>query len=146
MNGELYTKLCEGLRLRAYQDQKGVWTIGYGCTGPGIGPGVVWTKERAEAEFSARYTTAIKDAASVIGPGVWGWLDEVRRAALTDMAYQLGKPKFAKFVHMLAAVRAQSWQLAHDECLASDYAHDAPARAARSAAMLLTAACPKIPF
>lgn len=37
----------EGLRLRAYRDPAGVWTIGYGHTG-GVKPGQVITRARAE--------------------------------------------------------------------------------------------------
>jgi lysozyme len=37
-------KKFEGLRLHAYQDQVGVWTIGYGET-LGVRQGDVWTEE-----------------------------------------------------------------------------------------------------
>lgn len=40
-------KLFEGLRLQAYQDSVGVWTIGYGAT-RGVKPGMTITKEQAE--------------------------------------------------------------------------------------------------
>lgn len=39
----------EGLRLTAYQDQRGIWTIGYGHTGPEVHAGLVWTQAQAEA-------------------------------------------------------------------------------------------------
>ncbi len=35
-NGLNLTKQFEGLRLSAYTDQVGVWTIGYGHTGQGV--------------------------------------------------------------------------------------------------------------
>ena len=44
----------EGCRLEAYQDIVGVWTIGYGSTGPGVGPGVVWTQEQADQNLTDR--------------------------------------------------------------------------------------------
>jgi lysozyme len=40
-------KQFEGLRLKAYKDQKGVWTIGYGHTG-GVKSGDVITEQEAE--------------------------------------------------------------------------------------------------
>ncbi|WP_273465684.1 lysozyme [Pseudomonas sp.] len=40
-------KSFEGLRLQAYQDSVGVWTIGYGTT-RGVKPGMTITKEQAE--------------------------------------------------------------------------------------------------
>lgn len=49
--GIAFIKSWEGLRLKAYQDGKGVWTIGYGTTGPGIHRGLVWTKQQAEDAF-----------------------------------------------------------------------------------------------
>lgn len=42
-----HIKSFEGLRLRAYRDPVGVWTIGYGHTG-GVKPGQVISRERAE--------------------------------------------------------------------------------------------------
>jgi lysozyme len=39
----------ESLRLTAYQDAVGVWTIGWGHTGPEVHKGLVWTREQAEA-------------------------------------------------------------------------------------------------
>ena len=44
----------EGCRLTAYPDPKtggDPWTIGHGSTGPGIGPGVVWTQAQADARL-----------------------------------------------------------------------------------------------
>ncbi|MCO7595084.1 MULTISPECIES: lysozyme [Pseudomonas] len=40
-------KSFEGLRLQAYQDSVGVWTIGYGTT-RGVRPGMSISKEQAE--------------------------------------------------------------------------------------------------
>lgn len=45
-------KRWEGLRLAAYLCPAKVWTIGYGATGPGIGKGLTWTIEQAEARFA----------------------------------------------------------------------------------------------
>ncbi|MBB5709360.1 lysozyme [Sphingomonas xinjiangensis] len=41
-------KQFEGLRLKAYQDTGGVWTIGYGHTGPDVKPGMVITEAQAD--------------------------------------------------------------------------------------------------
>ena len=47
------------------------WTIGWGATGPGIGPGTVWTQEQCDtrlsadlARFAAEVARAIGDAAT----------------------------------------------------------------------------------
>jgi lysozyme len=44
----------EGLRLKAYQDTAGVWTIGYGDTGSHVKPGDVITRDEAERRLSVR--------------------------------------------------------------------------------------------
>ena len=46
-NGVNFIKSHEALRLKAYQDSKGVWTIGWGHT-KGVKPGDVITREQAE--------------------------------------------------------------------------------------------------
>lgn len=42
------TERFEGCRLTAYQDQGGVWTVGYGHTGPHVVDGFTITQELAE--------------------------------------------------------------------------------------------------
>ena len=46
-NGVNFIKSHEALRLKAYQDSKGVWTIGWGHT-KGVKPGDVITRAQAE--------------------------------------------------------------------------------------------------
>lgn len=41
-------KSCEGLRLRAYQDSGGIWTIGYGTTS-NVKSGDIISKDQAES-------------------------------------------------------------------------------------------------
>ena len=47
----------ESLRLKAYPDPGSKdgkpWTIGFGSTGADIGPGTVWTKEKADQRFAS---------------------------------------------------------------------------------------------
>ena len=50
-----FLKTKEGLSLTAYPDPKtggDPWTVGYGATGDGIGPGTVWTLQQAEDRFN----------------------------------------------------------------------------------------------
>nr|WP_205208480.1 hypothetical protein [Chromobacterium haemolyticum] len=48
-NGIKLIQQFEGLRLKAYQDAVGVWTIGYGHTGPDVTPGLVITQAQRRA-------------------------------------------------------------------------------------------------
>ena len=146
MNGADYTKANEGCRLAAYQDQGGVWTVGYGCTGTLIGPETVWTQDQADTQFADRFAQARSAAQVSLGLGSWAQLDEVRQAALTDMAFQLGGAGLRRFQQMLAAVRAGAWQVAHDECMESVYSRQTTARCNRNALMLLTGMWPVQPF
>lgn len=57
--GIALTKEFEGLRLEAYQDVAGVWTIGYGHTGPGVCAGLVWTQEQADAALRTDLAWAV---------------------------------------------------------------------------------------
>jgi len=43
----------EGLRLTAYKDPVGIWTVGYGTTGPGISDGLVITELQAISLLNA---------------------------------------------------------------------------------------------
>ncbi len=38
----------EGCKLTSYQDSVGVWTVGYGCTGPTVCKGLTITQDDAE--------------------------------------------------------------------------------------------------
>lgn len=63
-------KHFEDCKLKAYPDPKtggAPWTVGWGATGPGIGPGTVWTQEQADnrlvddvAEREALVNSAVK--------------------------------------------------------------------------------------
>ena len=50
-------KQFEGCNLTAYQDQRGVWTIGYGHTGPEVKEGLVSTQAQADAQLAADVAT-----------------------------------------------------------------------------------------
>ncbi len=139
MDGKTYTRLCEGSSNTSYFDPIGqCWTVGVGCTGPDIAEGTVWTDDQVSAAYSKRYSIAQIGALNDVGRDLWGNLDPVRQAALTDMAFEIGVGGLAGFPHMLACVRAGNWQGAHDACLESQYATQVSQRAHRTANMLLT--------
>lgn len=81
-------KQFEGLRLIAYKDLVGVWTIGYGATGPGVHAGLVWTQEQADNDLIDRLTDLYPQVyGMLINPTTMNWnqLD-----ALTAFSYNLG--------------------------------------------------------
>jgi lysozyme len=81
---------AEGLRLESYQDQRGVWTIGYGHTGANVVKGLVWTPD--EADEALEDDLAVAEHAvnmSVSTPLTQNMFD-----ALVSLAYNIGAHAF----------------------------------------------------
>jgi len=80
----------EGKRNKAYLDSVGVWTIGYGHTGPDVHAGLVWTDEQVEAAFAKdleRFERAVNEAVKVPIP-------QHAFDALVSFAYNVGVGAF----------------------------------------------------
>jgi lysozyme len=79
-------KQREGLRLKAYQDQAGVWTIGYGHTGD------VWegNGQIDEAKAEALLKEDVRWAETTISANVQVALDDYEFAALVSWAFNVG--------------------------------------------------------
>jgi GH24 family phage-related lysozyme (muramidase) len=86
----------EGLRLKAYQDVIGVWTIGYGHTSaagqPYVRPGMVITQLEAEQILARDLDDTEKDVASLLKrtptPNQF--------AAMVSLAFNIGGGNFRK--------------------------------------------------
>ncbi len=90
-SGLALTEQFEGLRLTAYQDSVGVWTIGYGHTGPDVYPGLTITQIEAE-------TLLLKDVSTAAGSVnrlVTVPIDQDEFDALVDFVFNLGTAAFA---------------------------------------------------
>jgi lysozyme len=86
------TERFEGCKLHAYQDQVGVWTIGYGHT-RGVNPGAVCTQEQAEKWLQEDVALCVADVNShVILPD----LTQGEFDALVDFAFNLGNDALNK--------------------------------------------------
>lgn len=88
--GVAYIRDKEKLRLDSYQDSAGKWTIGYGHTGPEVGPNQTITEDEANARWD-------KDIAK-FSKGV---AEKLRNAptqnqfdALVSLAYNIGSNAF----------------------------------------------------
>lgn len=130
-------KTDEGLRLSAYQDTVGVWTIGYGHTGPEVKRGLVWTREQAEAALIADVEDHNRRIHAAL-PWLSG-VDPVRRRVLENMAFNLGVGSATTgkgllgFKNTLEFVRTGQYQKAADGMLASKWAKQVKGRAVRLA-------------
>lgn len=78
-------KSFEGLRLKAYQDQVGVWTIGYGST-KGVTEGMTITEAQAEALLVAD----LADAEHCVNSAVTVPLTQKEYDALVSWVFNLG--------------------------------------------------------
>ena len=125
----------EGFRPHVYRDSEGYWTIGTGhLVDPRRGEGL-------PREIDDAWT--IRDVRIIerkIGQRIswWRFLDEVRRAVLVSMAYQLGVEGLMKFRRMLEAIRSRDFETAANEAMDSRWARQTPARARRHADALRT--------
>lgn len=92
-DGRQLIRDAEGLRLRAYRCPAGKWTVGYGDTGPDVGPGLVITEEEAEERLERRLAEEFE-------PGVEQLLAvEVtcnQFSALVAFAYNIGLQALAE--------------------------------------------------
>lgn len=140
MTGMEFTRGCEGLVLVAKPDAKGAWVIGIGRDIPAPEAGQsppTCTEAEAEAWFKQDYGSATLAAERDLGEA-WDGLDEVRRAALTDMAFEMGEAGLAGFHKFLLNVRAGLWFAAEQAGLDSAYAREVSVRADRVLRMIGT--------
>ena len=79
----------EGLRLEAYQDSAGVWTIGYGHTGPDVEPGQRIDEDRAEVLL----WTDLIQAEAIVKNWTLG-LNQHQFDALVSFVFNLGSAPF----------------------------------------------------
>ncbi len=85
-NGMNLTKQFEGLRLSAYADQVGVWTIGYGHTGPGVHAGLTITQDQADAFLASD----ISGAVTCVNHLVTSAINQNQFDAMVDFVFNLG--------------------------------------------------------
>lgn len=83
-------KRWEGCKLVAYKCAAGVWTIGWGSTGPGIGPGVIWTQSQADARLAAD----VERFARAVVAGVQRPAAPHQLGAMISLAYNIGISAF----------------------------------------------------
>lgn len=96
-------KRFEGCRLTAYPDPgtgAAPYTVGWGCTGPGIGPGTVWTQAQADAALEHRLAS-VETVVKGLAPDA----THNELAALCSFAWNVGTHALARS-SLLAALNA----------------------------------------
>lgn len=139
-------KRHEGYRKHPYKCPAGYWTIGYGhCLSRDTEisywdalelAGGVWDIGRAEQELADDikiYSFELETRLPWLRA-----LDDARRDALINMAFNLGVPGLIKFRHMLAALQLRDWDKAAEEALNSKWAMQVGRRARELSEQLRT--------
>lgn len=80
----------EGCALMSYQDIKGVWTIGFGHTGPDVHENLVWTPAQAATALAQDLGMAEAGVRDTRVP-----LTQHQFDALVSLAYNIGIHAFA---------------------------------------------------
>jgi len=83
-------KRFEGCRLEAYQDAVGIWTIGYGHTGPNVNPGLKITQAQADVILAQD----VERFASGVAANVKVGLTQPEFDALVSFAFNVGLGAF----------------------------------------------------
>lgn len=94
-------KSFESCKLDAYQDSVGVWTIGWGQTGPGVVEGVYWTQQECDDALNK----TLEDVYKSVMQATTRSLNDDELSALMDFVYNLGINSFKqstlrKFINM----------------------------------------------
>ena len=127
----------EGLRLEAYADAGGVWTIGVGHTGPEVHAGLRWTHEECEARLAADVAEVARRLDARLP--WWRNLCDARQDVLANMGFNLGVEALCGWRRTLAAVEAGDYARAAAHMLASEPWHSQVGRRAeRLAAKMRT--------
>jgi len=95
--GMALTKGFEGLRLEAYRDSGGVWTVGYGHTCEDVRAGVCVTEFEAEVLLWGD----LAEAVGCVNRAVTAKVSQGQFDALVDFCFNAGAAKeFGKWVHV----------------------------------------------
>jgi GH24 family phage-related lysozyme (muramidase) len=106
----------EGLETKSYLDTTGLLHGGIGhlmraneITQYPLGSPI--SNDQIETWFTQDSSSAIKISQTLLGD-TWGDLSDVRKRAVTDLAFNLGQARLSKFVMFFAAMKAQKFDAA----------------------------------
>ena len=132
-------KQAEGLRLEAYVDTTGHWTVGYGHK---LADGHDWTgyivtSDYANALLIVDLNQALLDACSL---PEWTRLgNAARQDAVTELVFNLGEDGWRQFNRTRGLLATQQWSAAANDLLSTLWAKQVgPARSNRIANQILT--------
>jgi len=89
--GLALTERFESCRLTAYQDIRGIWTIGWGHVGPEVVEGLTWTQNQADSQL----VMDMLHATNTVNRLVTAPLSQNEFDAVVDLVYNIGSGNFA---------------------------------------------------
>lgn len=119
--GEALIKSFESLKLTAYQDQRGIWTCGWGHTGPDVVEGTTCTPEQAEEWFQQDTQNAVHGVDSSLTTNV----SQNQFDALTSFTFNVGVGAEAHST-LVKQVNARDFAGAADEFPKWDHVNGVP--------------------
>jgi lysozyme len=81
-----YEKCC----LTAYQDERGIWTIGWGHTGKDVYQGLVWTQAQADSYFLIDTSMA----QCIVNKTIHCAVNQNQFDAMVSLAFNIGETAF----------------------------------------------------
>ena len=123
-------ELDEGVRLTAYLDTVGVWTIGFGHTA-GVKKGDTCSMEQAHRWLQDDIHSAIADAEALCP--TWDSLSPPRKGVMVNMAFNMGRPGLGSFKNTLRYIAEGEYKKAAVNMLRSKWASQVGRRATRLA-------------
>lgn len=138
MRAELIRQLRgdEGVRPCVYKDSLGFFTVGIGRLVDARKPGA--GLRNVEMDFMLQNDLDDRIDALTRALPWFQDLDDARRGALLNMAFQLGTEGLLKFERTLGLIREGKYDLAAHAMRQSKWAKQTPARAERMAQQILT--------
>ena len=129
-------ELQEGVRKKVYPDSRGIKTVGIGRNLESVG--------LRPAEIDFLYQNDRHDAEAELEKYQWyGTLDDVRKAALIDMMFNLGASRFGQFHATHLALLRRQWDLAATQMMKSLWAGQVGQRAITLATRIRTGDWPR---
>lgn len=130
----------EGYRLAAYQDSKGIWTVGIGhnlqahglpwvqCVDPSTydWSATTITPQQAEDLFRVDIKGALADCAAL---PYWDALNDSQKLAIADMMFNMGQPTFATFTTFNRLMLAGTYDAAANDLAGTLWARQVKSRA-----------------
>lgn len=121
----------EGVRHSPYLDSRGVLTVGVGRNLRDV--------PFSDDEINLMLVNDIKDKMKQLSAFEWyNTLDDVRKAAVTNWAFNVGVHGLLGFPHAIAALAKKDWATANTEMMDSAWSRQVGERANRLAKQILT--------